>query len=227
MIKYLTLIWFAATLCCCKQPGLKHEIKSKYFEGFVEFSNSYDGTDTAHSSRLKEMFGVGCFTYLGKGGFFSREFTDSNNIILRREVYRPDSLKFYYIFNDSDTIYTTNVTKEDNSVFLGIRKDTSFKILNHDVEAVAAKIYFSSGSEVLTTYYNDINYPIDPFVYKNASIGKIEEMFNHAPYLTTGYRIQFGKRVTFLSVAKKIVSTHVAALHFEIPKNKTIIEQAR
>lgn len=224
MIKYLTLILFAAALSCCKQPAQKQDGKGKYFEGFVEFDLSLKITNPVMLAELKDIYGKKCFTYINKEGFFSREYVDSNNIILRREIYRPDSLRFYYIVANSDTIYFADMTRQDGSDFVGMKEDSSFKILNHRVQAVCAKTILAGGKYGYSTYYNDVNYLLNPNVYKNVVPGGVEAMFSRSPHLTTGYRLTMeGNSVT--GVAERIIQTYVDAIHFEIPKNKTIIER--
>lgn len=229
-MKYFTLIFFILPFFSCKQATVKQDGKGKYFEGFVEFEVSYAGQNQAMINNLKRGTGAKTINYVSASGFFSREYIDSNNIITSREIYRPDSLKFYVVSSVSDTIISSNVTVLDNSFYKGIIKNQSYRILNHQVYAVSAKTVFpgiqgGAGSSVIITYYNDVNYSINPLIYKGALFGAVEEMFTHAPYLTTGYRMAYSNNATVTGIAKRIVPTHVDTLHFEIPKNKVIIAQ--
>jgi len=229
-MKYLTLLCFVILLFSCREATVKQEENSKYFEGFVEFEVSYAGQNQAMINNLKKGTGAKTINYVSASGFFSREYIDSNNIITSREIYRPDSLKFYVVSSGSDTIISSNVTIPDNSFYKGVIKNKSYRILNHQVYAVSAKTVYpgiqgSVSSFVMVTYYNDVNYSINPLIYKGALFGAVEEMFTHAPYLTTGYRMAYSGNATITGIAKRIVPSHVGLLHFEIPKNKVIIEQ--
>lgn len=229
-MKYFTLILFAATLVCCKQPVAKKEAKDKYFEGFVEFENSWEGKDANFIALSKKTVGIKAITYIGRDGFFSREYIDSNNIIIDKEIYRPDSLKVYFFKPGKDTIRSYDVTRNNSSTLLGIDKQIAFKILNHNVDIINVRKPVkvkAKGLEyyVYSTYYNDVNYSLNPLSYKRYAHNNVEEIFTKSPYITTGYKIVHGDRMTHTSIATRIVPEHVEEWHFEIPKNKIIIER--
>lgn len=226
-MRYLLTILCITTLFSCG-PKTKQGNKSPYFEGFVEFNNSYQGKDTEFVKASQKTYGIKTITYLGADGSFAREYIDANNIIINREVYRPDSLKTYYFKNDSDTIFCSDVTQNISSSIIGIDKQSPLKILGHKVEAVNTKKLVTlkaRGLEyyVYTTYYNDINYSINPLTYKHYLRSNVEEIFTRSPYITVGYKAVHGARGTRISMAVRIVPIHVEQWHFEIPKNKIIV----
>ncbi|HVX49825.1 MAG TPA: hypothetical protein VHB48_06695 [Chitinophagaceae bacterium] len=228
-MKYILYILLLSILFSCKQPTQKQENKPKYFEGFVAFENSYDAQDTGTESILRKVFGAKETTYLGPGGFFSREYMDAQGIIFHREIYRPDSLRFYEIFDKSDTILSSDVTRPTKAKLTGFIKNSSFKILNHTVQAVQVRSIETEGKTgehiyLYMTYYNDTLFAIHPLTYKKITADCIEEMFSLSPYLTTGIRLQFGNKATLNAVAARIVRVHVPLWHFDIPKNKTILD---
>lgn len=229
-MKYLPLIILITTLISCKPSPAKQEDGKRYFEGFVEFENTYEGLDTQFVSLLKKGHGTKMVTYLGADGSFARENIDANAIILSREIFRPDSAKTYHFKSGTDTVYYSDVARNNNSVFVSLDKQSSFKILNHQVDIISVKRKVHSTDTdqiyyVWSTYFNDVNYPVHPLVYKNYLRNSVEQIFTRSPYITTGYKIMHGNRGTYISLAKKIVPTHVEDWHFEIPKNKIIIER--
>lgn len=230
-MKYLSLIILITTLISsCKPSKAKEEDKSKYFEGFVEFSNSYEGADTSFVRSLRKLHGGSTVTYLGADGSFAREAVDSSSIIISREIFRPDSAKTYYCRTASDTIICDPTNYVTKSEVVAVDKQSSFKILNHIVDIVSTKRDVRSritgkSYYVYATYYNDRNYPINPLTYKNYYRNSVEEIFTRSPYITTGYKIVHGDRGICISFAKRIVPGRVDAWHFEIPKNKVIIEE--
>jgi hypothetical protein len=229
-VKYLLPILGIATLFACKPAAQKQD--GKYFEGFVEFAVTYKAKDPKYINNMKKGFGVRAVTYLGKNGFFSREYIDSNNIILQRQVFRPDSLRFYDISTTNDTILCIDVNRETpDFVFTGVNKNNTFKILNHTVDELNATMTVPLAKGGLgfvnTAYYNDINYLVDPLTYKNVKYESDEKMFSKSPYLTTGIKFQYGDELTMFSIATRIVPSHVPSWHFELPKNKIIIYQTQ
>lgn len=229
-MKYLPLIILVITLCSCNLSPAKQENKSKYFEGFVEFDNCYEGADTSFVLSLRKLHGASTVTYLGADGSFAREAVDSNSIIISREIFRPDSAKTYYCKTASDTIICDPTNYVTKSEVVAVDKQSSFKILNHIVDIVSTKRDVRSritgeSYNVYATYYNDRNYPINPLTYKNYYRNSVEEIFTRSPYITTGYKIVYEDKGTYISFAKRIVPGRVDAWHFEIPKNKVIIER--
>ena len=219
-----------ATMVSCASKTEKKEDGKIYFEGFVEFGISYSCNDVEYLRHLRENFGARSITYIGKNGFFSREYIDSNNIIIQRQIYRPDSLRFYVNENGEDTIYSQDVTRPTNStVYMGISKNNAFKILNHNVEAVQTRrtmlLTNNRSFNIDATYYNDANYLINPLTYKHGVSESVEEMFSHSPYVTTGYHFQYGDKASVTIIATRIVPSPVPGLHFEIPQHKTILHQ--
>ncbi len=223
-------ILFVTTLVSCASKTRKQEDKNPYFEGFVEFTVSYSVDNAAYLRHLKQNFGARAVTYIGKDGFFCREYIDSNNIIIQRQIYRPDSLRFYVNENGGDTINSQDVTRpESNTVYMGLVKNNPFKILNHNVEAVQTRTIMllrnNKSSTIDATYYNDTNYPVNPLTYKYAVYEKAEEMFSHSPYVTAGYHFEYGGKASVTVTATRIVPSPVPSWHFEIPQHKTIVYQ--
>lgn len=230
-MKYLSLIILITTLISsCKPSKAKEEDKSKYFEGFVEFDEKYLGDDARALHVLKGTFGARAITYISADGAYSRYFIDSNNIILRRDIYRPDSLKFYQLFEGVDSIYALNVTRPlGKTIFLGITKHSSFKVVGHNVDIIKSRQEENSiggGVEkIYMEYYNDPFYVINPLIYKNMAVEGMENMFSSSPYLTTGTKFVYEDKTSVTTLANRIVVTPVPSWHFEIPKNKVIIEE--
>lgn len=229
-MRYIPLIILIAALSSCKPSPAEQGNASKYFEGFVEFGNSYEGADTSFVSSLKKLHGASTKTYLGADGSFAREAIDSNSIIISREIFRPDSARTYYCKAASDTVISSAVNYRTKSAIVSVQKQSAFKILNHVVDIVNTKRYIYSritgqNYYVYATYYNDINYPINPLTYKNYYRNSVEEIFARSPYISTGYKIVHGDRGIYISLAKNIVRTHIDAWHFEIPKNKIIVDK--
>jgi len=227
-VKYIPLIILMAVVASCGRSPAKQDGAAKYFEGFVEFKVSFVPQDSRPALAWTRAFGIKTVTYLGKGGFFCREYVDSNNIILNREIFRPDSMRFYEWQEGSDTVLSSDVTRPSQGAqFTGVTKAGDYKILNHAVDIVKARSgrLAAQGDTVYvySTYYNDPNYAIDPRVYKGVVFEGIEEMFSHSPHLTVGSRFQFGDNFTVTYTATRIVKSDVPAWHFEIPKNKTIV----
>lgn len=228
-MKYFTLIFFILPFFSCKQATVEQDGKGKYFEGFVEFNNSCKGQDSQFVISLIKVHGVKTITYLGGDGSFARENIDSNAIITSREIYRPDSAKTYSFKSDSETIFCTSVLRQNSSEMISLQKQPGFTILNHPVDIITIKRPVRSKKtgleyDIYSTYYNDVTYTINPLTYKKYLRTNIEEIFTKCPHITTGYKIVHGDRATFISFAKRIVPAHVDPLHFEIPKNKVIIE---
>ncbi|HWB27295.1 MAG TPA: hypothetical protein VG738_17585 [Chitinophagaceae bacterium] len=228
-MKYLTVILLLSTLFSCKQPEQKTESEVKYFEGFVEFQNTYQTGDDSRAPGKKPV-AVKTVAYLGKDGFFAREFVDSNNIIINREIYRPDSLKTFYFNNDSDTILAYDVTRNKSSELVSVTKNSGLKILGDKVDIITVKrlvrlIGTDSVYYVFTTYYNDPKYHIQPLTYKCFLRHSVKDVFSSSPFISVGYKTMRNNKITYLSIATRIVQAHVPSWHFEIPRNKIIIEQ--
>ncbi len=232
MVKYLLLISGIVIIFSCKSPLRKQENKSKYFEGFVEFSLSYNAADPKYINNMRKVYGTKAITYLGKNGFFSREYIDANNIVTLREIYRPDSLRFYESLASGNTISCFDVTRPTpDFIFEGINKSNSLKILSHHVDELHAKMIEphvkNDTGFVYASYFNDPRYPVDPLTYKRFVHESVEEIFSKSPYLTTGLKLQYSNKLSMFFVATRIVPSHIPSWHFEIPKNKTIVYQTK
>lgn len=171
-MKYLPLIVLITTLMSCKSSPAKQENGKKYFEGFVETSESYSGIDSGAVNHLRSEFGVKVVTYVSAKGFILRTYIDNNGIIFSRTIYRPDSLKFYYFYSNSDTIYSDDVTRNSwNTTLFGLTKNSTIKILGHNVDIIKSMLTHSNSQKstkrFYIEYYIDPNYLVNPLVYKN------------------------------------------------------------
>ena len=217
-------------IASCGPSPAKQDDSAKYFEGFVEFIDTYEGPDVAYIQALRETYGARTIIYLGADGSFAREYIDSNNVIVAKEIYRPDSLKTYHFKSDSDTIICSAVTRNISSSLVSIDKQSSFKILGHKAEVVTAKRLVEAKAQTLkyyvyTTYYNDVNYAINPLTYKHYLRSSVEDIFTKSPYITVGYKTVHGNRCTRTSIAKRVVVIRIESRQLEKPKNKIIIER--
>jgi len=230
-MKYLPLIVLAiVTLFSCKPSPVKRKEKSKYFEGFVEFDESYTGVTDRFVNLLKSSFGAKFVTYVSAEGYFSRTFIDSNGIVLLKDIYRPDSLKFYEFNGNSDTVYFIDVRHiKGRPAFLGLTKRSAIKILGHNVDIIKTRQIDSSVSGyTLRTdaeYYNDDNYPVNPLIYKNIMVDVTEDAFRNSLYLNVGRKFTYNDTASVLAIANRIVPVSIPMWHFEIPKNKVLVEQ--
>lgn len=196
----------------------------------MEFEELYSAESPEVINRLKANFGVKAVVHVSADGYYSREFIDSNNIILRREVYRPDSLKFYQFDDETATILALNVThKVGKTTFLGIKRRSDLKIAGHNVDIIMSEQDEKSDDgkplKIYLEYYNDPAYTINPLIYKNMSVEGMEKVFSQSPYLTVGTKFVYNNRESVTALARRVIQAHVPAWHFEIPKNKTIVEQ--
>jgi len=228
-VKYLLTILFVTALLSCNSTTKKQEGKGNYFEGFVEFKISYEIENEQAAAKLKKDFGIKTVAYIGKNGLFCREFIDSSNIIVARQIYRPDSLKFYTYRDRNDTMFCSAAASNPNGEFLGIVKQDTFKILGRQVDIAKTRQRFVTNNggvvQAYFTYYNDVNLPINPLSYKNVTYENIENVFSGSPYVTTGYIFKFLTGATVTFTATRIVAANVPAWHFVIPQHKIIIYQ--
>lgn len=229
-MRYLLAIFFIVTLVACNSK--KQKKASGYFEGIVEYNSSYDGVDTSLTRMLKKAFGVRIISYVSEKGYVRMEYIDTNNIIISTEIYRPDSLKVFYIANNADTILCRNITDTTNSKIVKEEKNSKEKILGHTVDIIQVREdmkYIATGKPfiIYSTYYNDTNYFLNPSAYRNVRSRQVENIFSFSPHITIKYVFQYGDGATITSTAARIIPSVVPEWHFEIPKNKKIVQQNR
>src|SRR5262245_15575259 len=109
-MRWLFLIVILFSVISCEEQTKQND--KKYFEGFVEFKLSFSARSNEVINNLKKNYGTKVITYINNKGFFSREFIDSNNIIIWKEVYRPDSLYYYSYSTGSDTVYRSDLRND-------------------------------------------------------------------------------------------------------------------
>ena len=227
-MRYLLAIFFIVTLIACNS---KKQMKANgYFEGTVEYNSSYAGVDTSMTSMLKKAFGVRIISYVSEKGYVRREYIDTNNIIISTEIYRPDSLKVFYIANNADTILCRNITVNTNSKIVKKEKNRKEKILGHTVDLVEVRDDMKSTATgkpfiIYSIYYNDTNYLLCPSAYRNVKSSLVENIFSFSPHLTTKYFFQYGEGATITSTASRIIPSTIPVWRFDIPKNKKIVQQ--
>lgn len=137
LLQPIFLLFVSATLIlfACDHKKDSNE-KSNYFEGFVESKIDIQPSHTNLTDKLRSIYGERVITYINTKGFFSREFIDSNNIIINKEVYNPDSLKMFFFKVDNDTVKYYNVTKSDLYENISVEWSDSITILNNTVRGV-------------------------------------------------------------------------------------------
>jgi len=227
MKQVLRILLFVTIIACNSKKQMK---ANGYFEGTVEYNASYAGIDTSMTSMLKKAFGVRTISYVSEKGFIRREYIDTNNIIISTEIYRPDSLKVFYLSSNTDTILWRNITASTNSKIVKKEKNGKEKILGHTVDLIVVRDDMKSIATgkpfiIYSTYYNDTNYLLSPSAYKNLKSSQVENIFSFSPHITTKYFFQYGEGATLTSTASRIIPSAVPAWRFDIPKNKKIVQQ--
>jgi len=223
---FFIVILFSFTTC----TELTKQNDKKYFEGFVEFKLSFSSRNNEVANNLKKNYGTKVITYINSKGFFSREFIDSNNVILWKEVYRPDSFYYYSYSTNSDTIYRSDVRKDEREKNVNIQIVSPVVILDQFYPGCTALNKYvdkrtGSIENYYATYYFDSTHLLNPAAYKNAIRGGYEKVFSKFPYLTVGFTQELENRFMIQGYAMRVVETKIDDLHFEIPGNKIIIEQ--
>ena len=229
-MKYILLISFIATLVSCQTKKQKPEDRNNYFEGTIELNITFASRYPEVINNLKKTFGTKEIDYVGENGYFGREYIDSNNIILRKEIFRPDSLRFYSYSINSDTVFYIEGKESTGSNIIKITKNSSYKILNHTVDRIELRAPQGNIGDttfyIYTTYYNDVNYFINPLAYKHILADNVEDIFSASPHITTGTVFQFGNLAAVTCTASRIIPSSVPDWRFDIPKNKILAKQS-
>ncbi len=226
-MKNLFSILFVFTLFACKQKGKEND---EYFEGVVEFEVKNTPYQFGTIESLEKSYGVKIVNYVSKEGFNSREYINSSNIIIRRDIFRPDSLKMYSYGHREDTATYIYCNKDYWIYVVNIQEVAPKKILNNWVNGIRCKVCvdnpFSNNKIYITsTYYNLPLYKLNPANYKSSSFSGINKIFEKAPYITVGmdHEIEnYGKtESTAISIKKQKVEPH----NFLVPNNYIQIER--
>lgn len=214
---------FIIFIVSCKQ-GIEHK-KSKYFEGFVDFDIIQSFTSEDNGA---VFIPTKSRTYVNSKGYFSRQYIDSNSIIVSWQVFRPDSLCIYQYANNSDTIFRmpTSDDSDDKNIDMIDVKPIAIKGQYYPGCKVLNK-YFDSRSGLYvnyyTTYYYDTTKLLHPDSYKKCVRGGYERIFSKYPYLTVGYIFEYPGASTIHAMATRIAESDVPDLHFELPKKRAIV----
>jgi hypothetical protein len=226
MHKYSLLIILAFLLACQHK---KHN--KKYFEGYVEFSEQFTPAVPGYMSYFKKIWGERMITYVNSEGCYSREFIDSNNIIIRREVFRPDSMCIYNYFSDADTMSRLRMDRQTvNNQQLDIQAAAPVIILGKTRKG------FRSFNKMFNkhtgfydfysvAYYGDETRPLNPENYRKSIATGWNKIFEKAPYVTVFIKSDYKNFGQINAVATKIVDTDVPDARFLVPKNKVVIDE--
>lgn len=227
-MKYVVALFVILNFLSCKM--IESLSDDTYFEGFVEFNTKTVTEIDQVYNLMNKIYGKKIVTYVNKEGFFSREFIDSTSIIVRKQIYRPDSMAFYDYTVNSDTIFKSEASSDKNDKNISLEDVGPVNILNMECKGIKCiNKHFDTATAMYIpyniTYYFDSSKKLSPGAYAGIKWQGIESAFSKYPYVTMGMVFEMPKIVTVTSLATRVVKVDVESLHFDIPKNRVIIEQ--
>lgn len=211
-------------VACNQQQPVKQD--SNGFEGYVEMDIRYQSDSSQVIKLFKKISGVKAVTYI-KEGLIAREYIDSNGIILFRELYNRDSLKYYY-YDKSDTIKYRETQTDQSCKLEKINKLPNKIILGKSCSGLLLTFKFwddkmgkiEQGDQ---EYFFDTTCNLPKDVYENCKYCSYDELFAKYPYLNYEVKTDFGI-ATMTMTATKIVKTPLSDATFALPKNKTFVK---
>jgi hypothetical protein len=210
----------------CNQKSKEND---EYFEGIVEFEVKNTPYQFGSVDKMESIYGVKLINYINKDGFNSREYINRNNIILRRNIFRPDSLKLYTYGARHDTATYIFSNKAYWMDVVSIQEVQPKKILDYWVKGIQCKVCMCNPLlprkiYVTSTYYNLPMYKLNPLNFKNTLFCGVDKIFEKAPYITVGmdHEVEgYGKTEATATVIKK---QKVEPHNFFVPSNYIQIE---
>ena len=211
----------------CKQ--LPQPAKNKYFEGFVEMNITVSSADSAVRKKALSFYGSRVTAYL-KNNFYTRVYSDSQQIILNRELFNPDSLKQYSYNGNADTVFYTDLTIGSYFKTVGLKEIAPRNILNKNCKGIllTEELYMLGNDSPFIfkqAYYFDTTYHLPGDIYKNVKYGSYDEVFGKYPYVAMGI-VTYGPFNTKIEmIATRIIQTKMDDTHFMIPNNKVFVRK--
>ena len=213
-------------IIACRQPSKPKE--KNLFEGFVEMDIAYGTDDQTEQGLYESMLGNKVITYI-KNGFVNRTYYNSNNIIVRRELYIHDSLKLYSYTSKSDTIFYIDVTSPKIAAITSFKEIRPKNILQHYCKgaSIDMSIYTTDTTDPLKDryeYYFDTVNHLPQDLYEGNKYGNYDELFRLYPYINLQIKdVNLLTNTTITMTATKIVKTKLDNTLFKLPANKVFI----
>ena len=224
-MKNLILIVSLILLLACKNEPQQ----SKYFEGYVEYKVEAVALDTSIRTQQQVKYTGNAMRCYFKNGNYMREYYDSNNIVIQKNLYQATTNSFvymsrnrpYYYFDQLDDAEDVNSTKDwriDDSIL------TKTVIGNKCIGFTGSyRIVGDNPSTIKMTYYYLNTLPFDYSNFKKSTNPYARYFSNRFPSVSLYFIEEAVGEIKTTHAATRVISTPLSDTLFTIPNDKPLI----